>query len=94
MAILEIVHAVTWNMATTAGETLLGTNRGQRGEASEISTRRGSGEGLPEHLVHVLVGETEVQKGARDLPRDTEKVSGRVRLRYGPWRNVRAQPSL
>lgn len=40
--------------------------------------------GLQEHLVHFLVGETEVQKGTRGLPRVLEKVSGRVRLRYGP----------
>lgn len=53
--------------------------------------------GLQEHLVHFLVGETEVQKGTCGLPRILEKVSGRVRLRYGPVVPVgrsRPQPSL
>lgn len=40
--------------------------------------------GLQEHLVHFLVGETEVQKGTHGLPSVPEKVSGRVRLRHGP----------
>lgn len=62
----------------------------RRREISPVGGGRGS-RGLQEHLVHSLVGETEVQKDARWLaqgPRGSPWQSEAQTWSSGPWRKV------